>query len=637
MKSAEHPAAKVLGTEGPFAINLESFTPRTAQRQMASEVAETLEDAGVLVAESGTGTGKTFAYLVPVLLAGKKTIVSTGTKHLQDQIFHRDIPTVSEVMGRSVNAFMLKGRSNYLCRYRLKRNAGQSDLIDRKSGLPFQLIERWASRTELGDISEVTEISDQAPVWKEVTSTSDNCLGSKCPDYKKCFVVAARQKAKDADVVVVNHHLYFSDLALKDDGFGELLPDYQAVVFDEAHLLAEIASMFFGFSISSFQFRDLFSDIASAEREEKSGVNFSALSVPVERALEQMQRSLAGYENQSLPLLSVSSVQFQQAIESLQVALDNLLMQSETAAMAGKALEKCFNRACLLQDRLDQWRSGIDRNLVRWVNVGARFFRLHATPLRIDDRFDMVMSRAKSWIFTSATLAIGDDFSAFSNQLGLVDAKHRQWNSPYDFQNNTLLYMPLDMPDPRDYGYASQLTALIRDVTEASQGRTFCLFTSYAMMNQVHRGLVKTLKWPVMLQGEAPRSKLIDRFVRAGNAVLFGTSSFWEGVDIRGDALSCVIIDKLPFASPGDPVLKSRLEACEEDGGNPFMEIQVPGAAIALKQGAGRLIRSETDHGVLVLCDPRVTTRRYGRMFLDSLPPMPVTRHIQDVFLFFSK
>ena len=630
-------AAIALSGQGPFCQNIEGFTPRHAQQEMAHAVAEVLAHGGTLVAESGTGTGKTFAYLVPIFLEKRRTIISTGTKHLQDQIFHRDIPTVARVLGRPAKAVMLKGRSNYLCRYRLKQCMHQSDLIGRAVQLSFDKISRWANTTRTGDIGEVSEISEQAPIWKEVTSTPDNCLGGKCPDYKKCYLVKARQQAMEAEVVVVNHHLFFSDLTLKDDGFGELLPSYDAVVFDEAHSLGEIASNFFGFAISSFQIKELCQDTLRAEKEEQSSVDFRASIPELEAALEGLQSGLHKFVDKSVELALVNSYPFQKAMERLQIAFDHLLEKLEVAAPAGEGLERCCQRAMLIRERLDDWLQGNDHHLVRWLSVANRNFRLHGTPLRISDRFTSVMGRAGSWIFTSATLAVQNEFSAFCEQLGLQGTECKQWQSPYDFVNNTLLYLPPAMPDPRDRGYSERLAEVIREVTEVSQGRAFCLFTSYAMMNQVYQRIKSEFDWPLMLQGEAPRSELMDRFGRTPNGVLFGTSSFWEGVDIKGDALSCVIIDKLPFAAPSDPVLKSRLQVCEEEGGNPFMDIQIPSAVIALKQGVGRLIRSETDKGVLVLCDPRISTKRYGGIFLQSLPAMPVARQLYDVQELFRK
>ena len=635
MVKSEHAAAGALGPGGPFHEQLEGFTPRISQQQMADAVADTLRHGGTLVAESGTGTGKTFAYLVPIMLGRERTIISTGTRHLQDQIFNRDLPTVAETLGIKLRAVMLKGRSNYLCRYRLRQSGAQSELIGKTTGLSLNIIERWASRTKTGDIAEVSEISDQAEVWKEVTSTVDTCLGGKCPDFKKCFVTKARQNAMDADVVVVNHHLFFSDLTLKDDGFGELLPNYGAVIFDEAHTLGDIASAFFGFSISSYQIHDLCADIGRAEKEEASGVDFSGVTPLLMHAAEKLRNELVKLEQSSLGLDDIDNPTFRGDIEALREHLENLLQQLEAAAIAGEGLDRCYQRASALIERLDLWIEGHDRNLVRWINVTQRAFRLEASPLSVRQRFSEVLARAKSWVFTSATLAVGDDFSAFSNQLGLEQGQHSSWQSPYDFEQNALVYLPTDMPDPHDRRYPQRITEVILAVTAISQGRAFCLFTSHAMMNKVRDILKRSCPWPLMMQGEAPRSELMDRFQHTANSVLLGTSSFWEGVDIKGDALSCVIIDKLPFAPPGDPVLKRRLQACEEEGGNPFMEIQVPSAAISLKQGAGRLIRSETDRGVLVLCDPRILTKRYGRLFLKSLPPIPCTRQEQDVEAFF--
>ena len=628
-------AAHELSSGGAFNACLAGFVPRQSQQEMALSVADTLTHGGKLIAESGTGTGKTFAYLVPILLSGNRTIVSTGTRHLQDQIFHRDLPTVSKILGKPVKAEMLKGRSNYLCRYRLRQNSGQSDLAGSGSKLSFSIIERWAVRTVSGDIAEVSEIPEQAPIWKEVTSTTDNCLGNKCPDFKKCFVTRARLNAMEADIVVVNHHLFFSDLTLKEDGFGELLPRYEAVVFDEAHTLGEIAATFFGFSVSSYQLQEICHDVTTAEAEYKSGANFAPVLVLLDGAVENLKHGLRDFEDQSVDFAAVDQPLFRQALEQLQIRLDALLGQLEIAAPAGEGLEKCYQRCLQIQDRLDLWIDGRDHNLIRWLSAGRRHFRLHGTPLRVSHRFSELLSRANAWIFTSATLAIGDDFSAFCGYLGLEQCEQKRWDSPYDFSTNTLLYLPTDMPDPRQREYADRLTEVILETINASRGRAFCLFTSYAMMNKVHKTIRSVCKWPLLLQGDSPRSELMDRFQRTENPVLFGTSSFWEGVDVKGESLSCVIIDKLPFASPGDPVLKSRLQACEEQGGNPFMDIQLPSAVIALKQGAGRLIRSETDKGVLVICDPRITTKRYGQIFLRSLPPLPVSRQIHDVQCFF--
>lgn len=626
-------ASAALGKDGPFRQALAGFTARPSQQEMAAEVARVLASGGTLVAESGTGTGKTYAYLVPLVQQRARAVVSTGTRHLQDQIFHRDLPAVCRILGTEVNAVMLKGRANYLCRHRLGQAMVQGTLVD--AGDPdLARIARWAAQTDSGDISEMTDVGEEAPVWRRVTSTSDNCLGGRCPDHGRCHVVQARQKAMKAAIVVVNHHLFLSDHTLKEDGFGELLPKFDAVVFDEAHSLPDVASGFFGFTLSSFQLDDLVRDISEAEASDRSAADFPAVLPALSLATAAVAALLSGRREEALEAEALQDAAFDAALTRLDECIEAVRCVLELAAPSGESLERCLQRAIHLQGLLDEWRHGRDGNLVRWMSRGPRWFRLQATPLRIDDRFRQLMGHASSWVFTSATLAVGDDFSAFSNQLG-IHGMARRWGSPYDFSNRALLYLPRSMPDPRSGDFAGRLEQVIVDVLTASRGRAFCLFTSHGMMNRLHAGLRSRLAWPVLKQGEAPRNELMDRFRQLGNAVLFGTSSFWEGVDVPGEALSCVVIDKLPFASPSDPVLKSRLRACEEEGGNPFREIQLPAAIQTLKQGAGRLIRSERDRGVLVLCDPRIRTSRYGDLFLDSLPPMPISDEPRDVERFF--
>lgn len=630
---------EALARGGVFHQQVAGFTPRRAQQEMAKAVADTLVHGGALVVESGTGTGKTYAYLVPLIQSSRRAIISTGTKHLQEQIFHRDLPQVAKALGLPVHAVLLKGRANYLCRYRLKQHLQQSDLVGRGETESLRAIERWATGTDSGDIAEMTDIGEDSLVWRRATSTADNCLGGTCPDFKGCFVVKARQRAMKADVVVVNHHLFFSDLTLKAEGFGELLPKYDAVVFDEAHTIAEIASMFFGFSISSGQVTDLARDAAAAAKAEKRAVDLKKQVAGVERAVRQVQRACKRFDGQSADLQALQRAGFEEVCRPLQEALEVLAQVLSKAAAGGEELRRCHERCLLLQEQLDSWLGGGDPNLIRWAEAGGRWFRLQATPLSISAHFEDMMGKGgrAAWVFTSATLAVGDDFSAFCERLGLRAADTRRWDSPYNFRGNALMYLPPDMPDPREQeDYADALSAVIVGALEASRGRAFCLFTSHAMMGRVHRRLEKATPWPVLMQGEVPKSELLKRFKAQANSVLLGTASFWEGVDVKGDSLSCVIIDKLPFASPGDPVLKSRLTACEEGGGAPFPDIQLPAAVIALKQGVGRLIRSETDRGVLVLCDPRLLGRGYGRLFLDSLPGMPRTRELSDMQAFFA-
>ncbi len=629
---------ELLGAGGKFDLALEGFVTRKNQQEMARAVADSIEFSGKLVVESGTGTGKTYAYLIPAVLSGKKTIISTGTRHLQEQIFHRDLPVVVNILQQDLQLEMLKGRANYLCRYRHKLNSQQSDLVGKQNQLSFDIIDNWALTTRTGDISEVTELHETSPIWKQVTSTSDNCLGGKCPDYARCFINQARKKAMEADVVVVNHHLFFSDLTLKTEGFGELLPEYEVVIFDEAHTLPDIAARFFGFSISNYQLRELFSDIHSAEKEEKSGADFKPTILLIDKNLDLLHRFVEKTHKDSEILEAVEGKKFDAHFEPLLTSLEQLDKILQSASSAGANLSKCYLRYLHVFGQLRQWRENRDYNHVSWLESSQLMIRFHQTPLNVGDHFGEYLNGLEmSWIFTSATLAVGDDFSAFCNKVGLLEVDTKHWESPFNYSANALLYIPDNMPDPRDRGFALSLRDEILRVTHASKGRCFCLFTSHAMMNRVFDLVKDDLKWPLFLQGQAAKQHLIQQFLEADNAVLFGTSSFWEGVDVRGDALSCVLIDKLPFSAPSEPVLKSQLKKCEEQGGMPFMDIQIPDAVIGLKQGAGRLIRSETDKGVLVICDARIVNKSYGKLFLKSLPPMPVTRNFEEVHNFFNR
>ncbi len=629
-------AHKLLGKGGKFHKNLQGFTPRRVQQEMAVEVESALKYGGNLVVESGTGTGKTFAYLIPVIESGKRTIISTGTKHLQEQIFFRDLPAVLDVLDTQVNAVLLKGRSNYLCRYRLKLNSQQSDLIGRTDQLAYDAMDDWANRTTIGDISEVSEISEDSRIWSKATSTAENCLGGKCPDFSRCFVNLARQKALKADIVVVNHHLFFSDITLKTEGFGELLPDHEAVIFDEAHTIADTATHFFGYSVSSFQLKELIADILAAEQKEQSGVNLGDCIGQVKTRIERFQTHCKTLENDSVILADLINKQFDQSYARLCSDISMLVDALEIASPAGEDLGKCYIRAIQIYSQLAAWREDREKDSVCWLETGKGFFRFNVTPLNIGKHFDPFLSNPEiSWIFTSATLAVGDNFSSFCGQIGLDDVETHCLESPYDFQGNSLLYLPNNLPDPRDATFYQALVDVIMDVTNASSGRAFCLFTSHAMMQRVYRELSEKCRWPLFLQGQAAKQYLLKQFLDTENSILLGTASFWEGVDVKGQALSCVIIDKLPFEPPSNPVLKSRLQICEENNGVPFVDIQVPNAVISLKQGAGRLIRSENDRGVLVICDSRLSTKSYGKLFLDSLPPMPVTRNIEEVYRFF--
>ena len=629
---------EIFGENGLLHDKMDGFVPRSTQLKMAESVSEAIRFNGRLVVESGTGTGKTYAYLVPVILSGKPTIISTGTRHLQEQIFHRDLPEVVRMLGRDVGIQLLKGRSNYLCRYRQKQQGQQTSLIGKKNTESLEIIDKWAARTQTGDIAEIDTISEKSPIWSLVTSNSDNCLGGKCPEYQHCFVNRARKNAMEADIVVVNHHLYFSDLTLKDDGFGALLPEHKVVVFDEAHSLAEIASVFFGQTISSSQITDLLTDIARTEIEENSAVELQIPSDRVSRSITEMLTHIKKSSKEPDTLDSIRNAEFDRVFQLLLDHLEALKNCLEEAGAAGEGLAQCFERIKGYVGQLWTWSDDNDGSTIAWFETGKSWFRLHLTPLEVGKYFYKHLdSPQKSWIFTSATLAVNDDFSAFLGRIGLSQQETDtfRWESPYDFPNNTRLYLPSELPDPRNVRFPEALASTILDITRVSQGRAFCLFTSFAMMDKVYSMVKDKMRWPLFKQGSLSKQHLINNFLLTANSVLFGTSSFWQGVDIRGESLSCVIIDKLPFDSPSTPVLKSRLRHCGEQGGHPFMDIQLPDAVIALKQGAGRLVRSETDKGVLVICDSRITAKPYGKIFLNSLPPMTIVYSLEDIESFY--
>ncbi|HKQ30282.1 MAG TPA: ATP-dependent DNA helicase, partial [Burkholderiales bacterium] len=596
-------------------------------------IERTLNDGGIFIAESGTGTGKTFAYLVPALLSGKKVLISTGTRHLQDQIFHRDLPLVRSALARPVSVAMLKGRSNYLCLYRLERTEEQS-----QSSSDFARVRDWARFTRDGDIAEVEGVAEDSSVWPLVTSSPDNCLGARCPRYESCHVKRAREQALAADIVVVNHHLFFADLALREEGFGRLLPGVAAVIFDEAHQLPDIASIFFGSGVSSHQLVGLCRDIHVEEaRNRHGGEQLLGAVRSLEKTVADFRLSF-GVAPKREPLEAMDSVAaYRAARADMRTCLTTLAAALEIVAPTEEGLANCYRRAVTLLDRVTLLEEHSADQYVAWYETSVRGFQLYLTPIDIAPIFRASIEASEAaWIFTSATLAIDGSFSHFQTQLGLEQAEVGQWDSPYDFARRTLMYLPPGLPEPAAADYTRRVIDVALPVLEASRGRAFLLFTSHRALNQAAELLRGRLPYPLLVQGELPRAALLRRFRELGNAVLLGTGSFWEGVDVRGEALSCVIIDKLPFGSPDDPVLRARAAALESTGRNPFTEYQVPEAVITLKQGAGRLIRDETDRGVLVLCDPRLSMRGYGRVFLNSLPPMPRTRSFEDVRSFFS-
>ena len=629
--------SELLGTNGPLAKHISGFASRSQQQAMAESVAEILENDGLLIAEAGTGTGKTFAYLVPALLCGKKVMISTGTKNLQDQLFHRDLPTVREALGVSTTIALLKGRANYLCHHRLEMLEGRRMRPEQQDQLAR--IRSWTGRTRSGDTAELGEIPEDSPVWPMVTSTTDNCLGSECPAYSECFVMNARKEAQAADLLVVNHHLFFADMALRDEGFGEILPGVNAFIFDEAHQLPDVASVFFGLNLGGRQIVDLGRDTLVELHAEAPDQDLAQACVTkLEKSVRDFRLAL-GTDTRRGPWAKVAESRVLiDAADDLLATLNRLEEVLEPLAERGKGLERCWRRCLELQKRFGQFVDGSEQNYIQWFETHSRSFVLHMTPLDIRETFRAYVDKHRSaWVFTSATLAVGDSFKHFSRNLGIEDARAELWGSPFDFSQQAMLYVPTHMPQPNTAEYTGAVVDAALPVIEACGGRTFFLLTSHRALREVAERLEGEIEYPLLVQGTLPRAELLERFRELGNAVLVGTSSFWEGVDVRGDALSCVIIDKLPFSSPGDPVLQARLDAMREQGLNPFFDHQVPQAVITLKQGVGRLIRDVSDRGILMICDPRLFGKSYGRVFRNSLPPMPITRDVADVQTFFKQ
>ncbi|MEY3788401.1 MAG: hypothetical protein RLZ75_2608 [Pseudomonadota bacterium] len=630
---------KFFSNDGALSTVISGYQARSAQLEMASAIADAINKKQHLIAEAGTGTGKTFAYLVPAILSGKKTIISTGTKNLQDQLFNKDLPVIRKAMKTPFIAALLKGRSNYLCTYRLQ-NALTSTLgFSKEDAVALAKIKLWGKTTKSGDTSEMSGVTEGDPVWYHATSTLDNCLGQECPDYTDCFLVKARKQAQEADVLVVNHHLLCADWSLRDSGFGELLPNAEVVVIDEAHQLADTASNFLGVTVGAKQLNDLAQD--TLMEYYKDATDIPALRTACEDMEHEIKdlRLAFGIELKRGEWQDIeNNPKISGGLNAVKEQMHRLVDQLKLASVKTKALESCYKRAeemlqkinLILDDKSGKW--------IRWYETHRKTFTLSLTPLDIAYEFHGFMQQHQAaWIFTSATLSIANKFNYFANNLGLNNTPSKSWSSPFDYPNQSLFYHPKGLPQPNDPNFIPMIVDFALPVLQASKGRAFFLFTSHRALNEAAELLEKKIKYPLLIQGSRPKALLLEQFKEAGNAVLLGTSSFWEGVDVRGEALSCVIIDKLPFASPGDPVLKARLEAMTQQGKNPFFEYQLPTAVIALRQGIGRLIRDVTDRGVLMICDPRLLKKSYGQLFLDSVPPMKRTRDIVDVQAFFKQ
>jgi ATP-dependent DNA helicase DinG len=633
----------VFGADGALSRVVPGYRMRLQQIEMAHAIARAMRDNSLLVAEAGTGTGKTFAYLVPALLSGGKVIISTGTKNLQDQLYNRDLPTVRKALRVPVSTALLKGRANYVCHHHLEGALADGRFASREDVAHLHKIARFAKVSKSGDRAELASVPENASAWQSATSTRENCLGQDCKQYKECFVMAARREALSADIVVVNHHLFFADVMLKDEGMAELLPACNAVIFDEAHQLPETATLFFGENLSSGQVLDLCRDtLVEAIAGAGDVPELRPAIAAVEKATRDVRLALPLDVARLAYAATTAKEAFRATLATLDGGLEKLAKLLEAQAQRGEGLENCWRRALDLHARLGRWLDAESGGMVRWTETFSASFQLNAAPLDIAGIFrKQLQGHPRAWIFTSATLAVNRDFAHYTAEMGLEEANTACWDSPFNYPQQALLYVPEGLPEPNDAAHTAAVVDAAWPVIEASRGRAFLLFTTLRAMRRAHELLQQRFEadgvdYPLLLQGEGTRSELLERFRRLGNAVLVASQSFWEGVDVRGEALSLVVIDKLPFAPPDDPVLAARIEYLNKQGKNAFMEYQLPRAAISLKQGAGRLIRDETDRGVLMICDPRLISKHYGRRIWQSLPAMRRTRVLAEVTDFFA-
>ena len=638
MSLLEADSSQLLDSGGAFDSVLPGFAPRQEQLQLATAIEKTIATGGTLVAEAGTGIGKTLSYLVPVLKGKKRTIISTGTKTLQDQLYFRDLPMVKKALGSTLKTALLKGRGNYLCLYRMEQARKDGRLPSRDSITELEAIRQWAPTSQDGDLSISSVMAEGSELWPMVTSTADNCLGSDCPDFEACFVASARREAQEADVVVVNHHLLFADMAIKQSGFGEVLPGASVFIVDEAHQAPETASQFFSSSLSTRQISDLCRDVLAEAAETSGGMAVVRDEVAhCRQVIKEFQ--LACHDNLEDrgtwdDMLSRTGVR--DALQSLDLAGGGLKPVVEPMQGASRGMDACLQRLAEIQAHFDHLDKPVPETEVRWFERRGKGVSIHTTPLDISNLFSSFCEQLDAaWVFTSATLSVNGGFDHFVRQLGLHEADTLNLDSPFDYSNHALMWLPEQLPEPRERSFVPELLKQVLPVLRASKGRAFMLFTSHRALRQAAELLAGTIDHPLFVQGEMPRSMLLEAFRESGEGILLGSASFWGGVDVMGEALSLVIIDKLPFAPPNDPVMVARSNQLRQHGGNPFMELFVPQAVIALKQGAGRLIRDVNDRGVLVICDRRLKTKGYGRVFLESLPPMRQTLERDRVVEFF--
>lgn len=635
---------EIFSPDGPLARAIGGYRVREQQVEMAERIAAAIKSCSVFIAEAGTGTGKTFAYLVPALKSGGKVIVSTGTKTLQDQLFNKDLPMVRDALKAPVKIALLKGRANYVCPYHLERALADGRFLTREDAADARRISVFAKVTHTGDKAECLEVSENSPVWGHATSTRENCLGQDCPDYKDCFVMLARREAMAADLVVVNHHLFFADVMLRDEGMAELLPACNTVIFDEAHQLPEVATLFFGETVSTAQVLDLARDSrAEGLTSARDCLDLQSATRELEKVAKDLRLAVGLDTGRFSYGQLLEKPEFAPALKLLEDEVSGFAAILETQAERSEGLEKCWQRATELLRQIGHWQSNADDGYVRWGEAFTHSLQLNTTPLDVANIFRKQMGgHPRAWIFTSATLAVRGQFHHYCAELGLGEPDSACWHSPFDYGRQALLYAPLGMPEPNSMGYTDAVVDAAFPAVRAAGGGAFFLCTSLRAMRRTHELLKARLEdegldLPLLIQGEGSKNDLLQRFRQLGNAILVGSQSFWEGVDVRGEALSLVVIDKIPFAPPDDPVLSARIDQMKQQGRNAFIEYQLPRAVINVKQGAGRLIRDEDDTGVLMICDPRLISKPYGRQVWQSLPPMKRTKELNDVLNFFAR
>lgn len=630
---------KTFSKEGELAQLIPGYAPREEQIQMASAVAKSFEDKSSLMVEAGTGTGKTYAYLVPALKSKGKVIVSTGTKNLQEQLYLRDLPLIKKALSSHKSVALLKGRANYLCLYRLGQNTRQNNFLDSSTLAELALIKKWSTTTKSGDIGELDSIPEDASALPFVTSTVDNCLGRDCPDYEDCYLVKARKLALESDVVVVNHHLFFADLSLKDIGFGELIPEAEAIVFDEAHQIPDIATEYFGENVSGRQIQDLCRDIEVTQKTAlKDAAQLSKAAEKLKSTVAEFRLFFPEQPQKGNWLQQLRRNEIAEHCVKIKDAMDIVYEVFKVHLGREKTLDALFEKLATARSRFKIMLNDTQSGMSLWYETTPKHIVLHATPLDVAEKFSAIMEQQKrAWVFTSATMAVGKDFSHFQRQLGLDSAKALILSSPFDYQKQAMLCVPRYLPDAHMREKRAALIDIAKQFIEASGGGCFLLFTSHAMMRQVAKDLEEQIDNPLLVQGVTSKRELLQQFISNDDAVLLATGAFWEGVDVRGDKLTCVIIDKLPFASPDDPLLQAKMDERKKKGENPFASMQIPQAVITLKQGAGRLIRDTSDFGVLVICDHRLVNKDYGSVFLDSLPNMQRTRSVDTALEFLTE